>query len=322
MKNRRLTLLSFVFLLLSAQTLRAQTSTTFDQGVNPYSSLHGGDIDSIVLSNGNLLLHVPLISYPQRGKLHLGFFAAYDNRKIVATKTGTPTQETTVWGVQGHGVHVMSDLPWPNIIPKSTYPASYWAVTPDATHLMQSTSDGYLSVDATGFLFNTASNVMIDRDGIRTSANGALSGYTGPTTIEDPNGNLMTISYNSTNGTETLTDSLGRSIPFPTSTSVGVSTTDFSGCSGALPTSAATVHLPCSRSFSMSRRLLACRRLEQSRPIEQPAKPAHLAFHARQQVPLKRGILVGAASERMYRRLESPERASQFMHEVGQQLLA
>jgi RHS repeat-associated protein len=240
MKSRHLAVLSLLcLLLLTAQTSRAQSPTTFDQGVNPYSSLHGGDIDSVVLSNGNLLLHIPLISYPQRGKLHLGFFAAYDNRKIVATVEGTPTQKITAWAVQGHGVHPMSDLPWPNIIPKSTYPASYWAVTPDATHLMQNTSDGYLSVDATGFLFNTNSNVMIDRDGIRTSANGALSGYAATTTIEDPNGNLMTLTYNS--GSETLTDSLGRSISFPTSTSVGVPTTDFSGCSGPLPTSAATV---------------------------------------------------------------------------------
>jgi hypothetical protein len=38
-----------------------------DLGLTWYASYHGGDIDNISLSNGALTLHIPVISYPQRG---------------------------------------------------------------------------------------------------------------------------------------------------------------------------------------------------------------------------------------------------------------
>src|ERR1700722_6024491 len=85
--------LLFLFIFVAGYA-NAQTPTpTVDQGTNPYSSLHGGDFDSVVLSNGNLLLNIPLISYPQRGSLHLGFSVAYDNRTIYSTSVPDgPTQ--------------------------------------------------------------------------------------------------------------------------------------------------------------------------------------------------------------------------------------
>src|SRR5260221_4112820 len=46
----------------------------------PFRTYHGGDIDSINLSNGKLNIDIPLISYPQRGgKLNLGFALHYEN---------------------------------------------------------------------------------------------------------------------------------------------------------------------------------------------------------------------------------------------------
>jgi hypothetical protein len=58
--------------------LPAQPSSAFT-GEQPYQSYHGGDIGSINLSNGRLALNFPLLSYPQRGSLHLSFNLMYNN---------------------------------------------------------------------------------------------------------------------------------------------------------------------------------------------------------------------------------------------------
>src|SRR5258708_2459026 len=41
----------------------------FDRGFMPYESYQGSGLDSVNLSNGNLLLHIPIVSYPQRGTM-------------------------------------------------------------------------------------------------------------------------------------------------------------------------------------------------------------------------------------------------------------
>src|ERR1700677_4439030 len=108
----------------------AQTPTV-DQGVNPYSTLHGGDLDSVSLQNSALLLHIPLLSYPQRGDLHLGFTIAYDNHEILSNVNCTQYC-TTAWYVQGVGVHIMADLPWVNSTPVNGY-LQYKAFSADGT---------------------------------------------------------------------------------------------------------------------------------------------------------------------------------------------
>ena len=64
-------------LLLFGQLARAQLAVdpTLERGMKPYGTFEGGSIDSISTTNGNLNLHIPLVSYPQRGgKLHLVSF--------------------------------------------------------------------------------------------------------------------------------------------------------------------------------------------------------------------------------------------------------
>jgi hypothetical protein len=53
------------FLLLASATW----AQNFDRGFVPYESYQGSGLDSVNLSNGNLLLHIPIISYPQRGTM-------------------------------------------------------------------------------------------------------------------------------------------------------------------------------------------------------------------------------------------------------------
>ena len=224
------------------------SAQTIDQGTNPYSSLHGGDLDSVVLSSGSLLLHIPLISYPQRGKLHLGFFIAYDNQSFTNTQVCT-TYCSTFWSIRGDGVHIMSDLPYTNYLTDTNNNKHYYAITPDgSTHRMESTSDGLLAVNATGFHFNATSQVMIDRDGIRYSGNTNSEWPFGPPgQVEDPNGNLITTNYAGGDVALSITDSVGRSIPIPPEPfdlQGSDQTTDFSSCTGPLTTTTAYLWSP------------------------------------------------------------------------------
>jgi RHS repeat-associated protein len=71
--------LSFVSVFAASLHLAlAQDVAGLEQGIKPYGSYHGGDIDSVSMVNGSLSIHIPLVSYPQRGgRLHLGFELVY-----------------------------------------------------------------------------------------------------------------------------------------------------------------------------------------------------------------------------------------------------
>lgn len=59
----------------------AQNDVNSDEGLKPYGSYMGGNIDTVSLTNGNLTLHIPLFSYPQRGgRLNLSFYLRYNNK--------------------------------------------------------------------------------------------------------------------------------------------------------------------------------------------------------------------------------------------------
>jgi len=75
--------------LLLAVTSRisfAQDNDDIQQGIKAYGTYRGGDIDSVSMTNGNLILKIPLVSFPERGKLHLGFELVY-NRQVYTQKT-------------------------------------------------------------------------------------------------------------------------------------------------------------------------------------------------------------------------------------------
>jgi hypothetical protein len=61
------------------QSLPAPTADNA-MGDQPYMSYHGGDIDSVNLTNGMLSVKFPFLSYPQRGELHLSFDLMYNNQ--------------------------------------------------------------------------------------------------------------------------------------------------------------------------------------------------------------------------------------------------
>src|SRR5258708_17946722 len=59
----------------------AQSNPNEEQGLKPYDSWHGGDLDSVSLSNGGLVLHIPLASFPQRGNLDLSFMVRFSTKQ-------------------------------------------------------------------------------------------------------------------------------------------------------------------------------------------------------------------------------------------------
>lgn len=88
-------------ILLGCPVAIAQATPDLEQGLKPFGSYDGGNIDSVNLSNGNVNLHVPLLSYPQRGsKLPLRFLIQYNNKGYKAV----PNDPTHPNGTQTLGI--------------------------------------------------------------------------------------------------------------------------------------------------------------------------------------------------------------------------
>lgn len=240
--------------------VRAQELPSTAQGLTPYGSFQGGKIDSVILPTGKLNLHIPLVSYPQRGgKLHVGFVIQYGNFYFKDSKPKpcnpdlnpncSTSQET--WSLNplglAMGVAIEPDFTMEESGPTVNQNGAYlYAVTtPDESqHTLYGTSDGNLSMDATGLHFDSSLGVLTDTDGIRYSGfssgyflSGQITGGNAPTRIEDPNGNFLTGNPGSTNAHQIIswTDTLGRTIAMPG----GGTTSDYSGCTGPLPTASA-----------------------------------------------------------------------------------
>ena len=91
-------------LLLSAGAISAgaQTSVNEEQGLKPHDSLHGGDLDSVSLTNGSLLHHIPLACFPQRGSLNLCFSVYSNTKNWQAVGFCTPdSSDPTGWNCSG-----------------------------------------------------------------------------------------------------------------------------------------------------------------------------------------------------------------------------
>src|SRR5579859_2924575 len=87
-------------------SLFSQDNPNTENGLKPYCSFHGGDIDSISLTNGNVMLHIPLLSYPQRGSdLRVNFVLEVNSKGWYVQRNGTNTQNYTYrWAWGGSGV--------------------------------------------------------------------------------------------------------------------------------------------------------------------------------------------------------------------------
>lgn len=88
----------------------AQQNANLEQGLKPYGMYQGGNLDSISITNRNLTLHIPIVSYPQRGgKLRLNFMGIYNNKGWIVEQYVSQGQEILRWKWIGTGVQVIND---------------------------------------------------------------------------------------------------------------------------------------------------------------------------------------------------------------------
>jgi RHS repeat-associated protein len=238
-----------VSLLLASLALPAcaQDPAGTQQGLTPYSAFHGGDIDSISMVNLKLNLHIPLVSYPQRGgKLHLGYFLTYYNQTFSGNQECTP--KPNIVCTEWYDIFTVPRIGPPQtmslmIVPDFNHvnPFTILWEGDGTTHLLgQIATNQQRSLDATGYsatMSGSNPTIVTDRNGTRyTYTQG--SGYR----IEDTNGNLITATQDTGWNPMVWTDTLGRSIPEPYNIGPNpqLPAANTSNCpSGALPVAAA-----------------------------------------------------------------------------------
>lgn len=219
------------FLLSSAGSLFAQDADDVQQGIKAYGTYRGGEIDSISMTNGNLIVDIPLVSYPQRGKVHLGYKLIYNGKNykqrtvcqadicttyVTRISVGSPlvavadqgftTKQTSV---QYEGTQLQ--VVWSSLV-----------ATDGASHILaafSSTGNGENeTVDGTGLhYYNPVSGTSFATDTNGTRFGGSVS-------QEDTNGNQIS-----------TVDTVGRSISNPP-LSFG------SGGSGTCPSGPLPIH--------------------------------------------------------------------------------
>jgi RHS repeat-associated protein len=253
-----------LFMLLWSAGAIAQSNPNEEQGLKPYDSFHGGDLDSVSLTNGGLSLHIPLASFPQRGNLDLSFFVSFSNKQWYVKPPRLDSQGHVITPAQwlpmpNTGVQIVSSADWwmdtsfaiepqdPNIQGQTLYDWSQSVSSPDgSTHLFGDQIASFnpplypmRSLDATGLLRPDAQTLTLP-NGTRfsyptltglemTSPFGHIRGGKQASSVTDANGNQITI------GTTGWTDTMGRFIPGSASTAVqgiqpGAPTTDLSKC--------------------------------------------------------------------------------------------
>jgi hypothetical protein len=227
MNSGKLLWISAIILYVSLHAF-SQNNPNTDQGMKPYDSFHGGALDSVSMTSGNLFFHKTEYALPQRGRVAHTFSLQYNNKgfqlQIVCvngskgpwqsppggtnpSSGGTGCTANYLWHWVGSGVALSSDQiltvtsqyvdsGQQNGYGQEVYVYLYNANTSDGSkHQLADTGNGYRSIDASG-IFTTNSGA-VDRTGMYNG--GALDG----------NGNYLSGAVNPA----TWTDTLGRVIP-------------------------------------------------------------------------------------------------------------
>jgi RHS repeat-associated protein len=214
----------------------------FDSGINPYQSLRGGDIDTIDMSNGNLIVQIPMLSYPQRGILKLDLGLTYNNRVFQMAKNCTTNRNGTTTCVRfwtAVGVNwVLSRQGFlgagcRSVVPTNTQLTGTYILCGGSNsdgsieHFGQTGATTWRSLGGKGTTVSwngtaTGNFIATDRQGIQTTTFPSAPAGTPSKVVQDSNGNQISIFAGVVVGSADLplTDSLGRSIPLPVGTSV------------------------------------------------------------------------------------------------------
>jgi RHS repeat-associated protein len=252
----RLGVLFLSFSATLATPIYAQTDPNLEIGLVPSKPYDQGVIDSVSLTNGNLNLHIPIVSYPQRGSIPVTYQLTLNDKHWMVAEhcpvlpppniyDGPCTLRwlrSSDWGVElTSGVVVGGTAP---LIPKQVSGTIYTAYTPDgASHSMITSATGaYETTDGSGIWYNGvtgAGNIVKTKDGaiFTTSTVSSITSIIG----EDANGN--TVNYTPSGFLAPLIDTMGRSLSL-----TQTQAPDYSGCiAPALPAqiiAATIVNLP------------------------------------------------------------------------------
>jgi RHS repeat-associated protein len=230
-------LAGLALLWLAGGTLAlGQTNPNTDQGMKPFDSFHGGALDSISVTSGNLYFHKTEYAAPQRGHVGLTFSLQYNNKgyrlqincvngsrgpwQMPPGSSPNPSNggqgctANYIWHWVGGGVQLIpdqslfvqsqnTDTGANNGQGSEVFTMVYSAATADgSTHLLGNTGSEYRALDASGIRWDgTSVLTALDR-------NGTYGMFGGGST--DSNGNF--VSQDSSNN---YTDTLGRVIPPP-----------------------------------------------------------------------------------------------------------
>jgi RHS repeat-associated protein len=215
-----------VLVLLGTLNLFAQATPDLEEGMRLYGSYHGGDLDHISLSNGNLFFHADLMTYSQRGKLAYPIVLQYNSENYNIYETPNCPKGVNP-GSQGCPIYMVFGPPWimnhvspgnsvtigaeglPGVIATGApgpginttlvfngnpiYVQIYSLLTSDGSlHALAKANSGTVTLDGSDFVSNGS---VIDGHG--TNFSGGVA--------EDANGNEINFG--------TGADTLGRSIP-------------------------------------------------------------------------------------------------------------
>lgn len=227
-----------LLMLLCPLSLLSQVDQDIEIGFKPYGSYHGGDLDSINLTNNYPNIHIPLIDFPERGDISYAAIIRYNNQgwSVFPNCNSQSGVCSPVWQFKGAGVSLDTDTPnsfgaaqGPLVNPSKIL--VYRAGTADGSrHLMaQIQSGGVETLDGTAIWYD---GTAFPNTGTARNVRGVRS-FVGA--LEDVNGNVFSLP---SDANPNYTDTLGRTLPNAPS---GTPTADFSGCTGPLPTQAATI---------------------------------------------------------------------------------
>ena len=210
-------------MIVNVSPIFAQTNVNEEQGMKAYDSWHGGDLDSISMTNRGLVLHIPLASFPQRGNLDLSFFITHSTKQWSVKPAKYDSQGRLIsparWVDSVMGARIVSSVDWA-IQGTSNYDQisgqSDWSgaiVAPDGSlHQLGDLVGGtdcagvatLHALDASGLLLSNCATLIMP-NGTTFAWHSTLSSTTG--TVTDSNGNQIFVSSSG------WTDTLGRVIP-------------------------------------------------------------------------------------------------------------
>jgi hypothetical protein len=177
----------YCFLLVAAALpVLAQDGTELVQGYQPSKVYHVFDFDSVSIPNEYLNLHIPLISYPQRGRMpDVRLFLVYHLSSWHYVQSGS----SYTWQMNsGPGVLPAAD---PSLYAQRFYNApsrsTIWHAVDSsgAQHALGWTSaTNTEAIDGSGIYRNTSTQVLTDRDGLQYRTSNGL--------VQDQNGNVIT----------------------------------------------------------------------------------------------------------------------------------